>query len=299
MCELKQKFREWEDWLFGDDIHSISHQIHRMIWDSAVFQSINEARKHAPKDQEGKPQLNGMVHEFINICFFKTQALTVRRMLDKRTDVVSLYRLIDDMEKNCHILTRAGILEAHGYPYDYDKAQGEFLEEQLRTKAKRGDANSIKFVFSHHMHENIDILCRVKPDDRKSQDCVKKEIFTYLKQKLDSCKSIYDYVNKFVAHSATPESRASINADEINITYGVILEAHKIICQTAGFLGLMILNRSFGGFLAIPQFDQFENFEKPWATEEIVQKLYAFWKGYDEETRKWCDLDWVSDLKEE
>jgi len=279
MCELKQKFKEWEGWLFGDDIHSISHQIHRMIWDSAVFQSINEARKHAPTDEEGKPQLNGMVHEFINICFFKTQALAIRRMLDKRSDVVSLYRLIDDMEKNCHLLTREGVLEAHGYPYNYEK-----------------DGDVIKSGFSRHMHEFIDTLACVNPTERRPQDCVRKEVFTWLKRRLDSCESIYDYVNKFVAHSATPESRAAIKADEINITLGAILNAHKNICQTAGMIGLRILYRGCGGFLAITPFDQFEHFEKPWATEETIKNLYAFWKGYYEETRKWGNWDWESEF---
>jgi hypothetical protein len=141
------------------------------------------------------------------------------------------------------------------------------------------------------MHEFVDTLACVNPTERRPQDCVRKEVFAWLKQKLDSCESIYDYVNKFVAHSATPESRAAIKADEISITLGAILDAHKIICQTAEFVSLRILNRDFGGFLAITS-NQFEHFEKPWATEKTVQNLYAFWKEYDEETRKWGDWDW-------
>ena len=287
MCELKQKFREWEEWLFGDDIHSISHQIHTMIWDSAVFQSINEARKYAPKDDKGEPQLNGTIQGFINECFFQTQLLAIRRLLDKETSkgprsVVSLYRLVDDVEKHCHLLTREGILEAHNYPYNYEK-----------------DDDVIKSVFSRHMHEFIDALACANPTERRPEDCVRKEVFAWLKQRLDSFGSIYGYVNKFVAHSATPESRATIKAGEISITLGAILDAHKIISQTAGFVGLRILYRNCGGFLAIPQFDQFEHFEKPWATKETVEKLNAFWKGYDEETRKWSDWDWVSEFKGE
>ena len=44
MCDqLRKKFAEWREWLLGEDVHSIQNQIHSMIWDYVVFQSINEA----------------------------------------------------------------------------------------------------------------------------------------------------------------------------------------------------------------------------------------------------------------
>ena len=78
-------------------LNSIKNQIHNMIWDSAVFQSINECRKYAPKNEKGEVELNGEVHHFINRCFFETQAIAIRRFLDKRNDVISLYRLVNDI----------------------------------------------------------------------------------------------------------------------------------------------------------------------------------------------------------
>jgi hypothetical protein len=65
MCDIKIKFKEWREWLIGSDINSISNQIHNMIWDSAVFQSINECRKYAPVNKNGEIELNGVVHQFI------------------------------------------------------------------------------------------------------------------------------------------------------------------------------------------------------------------------------------------
>ena len=48
MCDqLREKFAEWKEWLLGDDVHSIRNQIQNMIWDTAVYQSINEARAYA------------------------------------------------------------------------------------------------------------------------------------------------------------------------------------------------------------------------------------------------------------
>src|SRR4030042_925182 len=109
MCNLKTIFKEWEERLVGDDINSIRNQIYNMIWDSAVFQSINECRKYAPKNEKGEIELNGVVHRFIDKCFFETQAIAIRRLIDKRKDVISIYRLIDDMEEHRPLLTRGNI----------------------------------------------------------------------------------------------------------------------------------------------------------------------------------------------
>jgi hypothetical protein len=67
MCDqLKKKLDQWREWLLGDDIHSIANQIRTRIWDSAVFQVLNEARNYAPRDEKGQIQLNGYVHQFID-----------------------------------------------------------------------------------------------------------------------------------------------------------------------------------------------------------------------------------------
>lgn len=300
MCDLRSKFKQWEDWLLGDDVHSIRKQIHNMTWNSAVFLSINEVRKYAAIDKEGEPKLNPMVHRFINYCFFQTQAMAIRRLLDKRSDVVSLYNLINDMDNNCELLSRENILTIHGYPYDYEAEEKRLFHRELRVK--NGDVfaeGHLKCAHSECIHKSIDAMLNTDAERRKPSDKIPKGIFEWLKQRCDRCKEIPNYVNKFFAHSATPESRASIKADDIKITLGHILDAHKIICETAEFIGINILYQSFGNFLAVPQYAQFEHFDKPWATKETVRKLYKFWRSYDDDMNKWTQWDWQDELKKE
>lgn len=134
---LKEKFKEWEKMLAGKDQHSIRNQIYDMIRDSAVFQCINESRKYAAKDDKGDIKQNKMIHYFINQSFFKTQLLSIRKLVDKDFNrvqqnklctVYSLYNLIEDMKKNSALLTRKNILTAHNLPYDYEKAM-EYLRQ--------------------------------------------------------------------------------------------------------------------------------------------------------------------------
>jgi hypothetical protein len=300
VCDLKEKFREWEEWLFGDDPNSIRIQIHNMVWDSAVFLSINKARKYAMLDKEGKPELNGMVHRFINRSFFQTQSLAIRKLYDKRSDVISLVRILNDMEKNRMLLTRKNITDAHDYPYDYESKQARLNQIRSLDKSKQ-DLVAQDLFNCHHsetIHERIDSLSDVDSSHRNRNDIVSPKIFDWLETKLSGLESIVNHVNKFIAHSATPGSRASIKADDIVITLGEILNAHKTICQTAEFIGMSFLYRSFGNFFAIPQYDQFEHFEKPWATDETVGKLYKFWREYDRETQSWKNWDWQREVGE-
>lgn len=300
MFDLTSKFVQWREWLFGDDTHSIQRQIINMIWDTAVFQSVNEARKYVQTDNEGNPKLNDMVHGFIDHCFFQTQVMAIRRLLDKETregkhSVFSLYRLVYDMKQNSPLLTRQNILAALDYPYEYEKG----LEDYYRALMERRTQSSPSEYFnSKSVHKNIDFLAGVESDKRSTDDTVKRQVFEWLEQRLEQCQEIYDYVNKFIAHAATPESRVAISANEIKITLGKLFETHKIICETAQFLGLNLFYHSLGNFLVSCCFDQFEHFEKPWANEETVKKLYVFWDEYDRETRKWNNWEWQQEYNE-
>jgi len=295
MYNLTSKFVQWREWLFGDDTHSIQRQIINMIWDTAVFQSVNEARKYAQTDDEGNPKLNNMVHGFINHCFFQTQALSIRRLLDKekregKYSVFSLYRLVYDMKQNSKLLTRENILAALDYPYEYKEGLSDYY------RGPKSGPSPTKYFNSKSMHKNIDFLVGVTANNRNPNDTVREQVFEWLEQRLGYCQEIYDYVNKFIAHAATPVSRAVIGADEIKITLGKLYEGHNVICETAQFIGLTLLNHSFGNFLVSCAFDQFEHFEKPWANTETVEKLHEFWSEYDRETRKWNRWDWQGEF---
>jgi hypothetical protein len=294
---LKTKIKEWEDWLLGDDINSIRNQIYKMMWDSAVFLSINECRRYAPKNEKGEIELNGVVHQFIDNCFFDTQAIAIRRLLDKETkssdrSVISLYRLIHDMQENCDLLTRENVLAVHNYPYDY---------EQEKKLSKTGfHIVPRKIGLSEVMHESIDSLAGVKSSQRSPNDRVKPQIFEWLKRRLSHCEGIRTFVNKFLAHSAISKDREHLNQQESDVTLGQILEAHKIICQTTifigGWMGILSEGRSLGDVLLVPQYDQFVHFDKAWASVNTVKKLHEFWSDYDMQTRSWHNWYWKDEF---
>jgi hypothetical protein len=266
MCELNKKFKEWKKW-YSEDNLSICAQIREMIWDAAVYYTINEARMYATTGPDGEPELNKLVHRLINKTFLQTQSLSIRKLYS-RNNVFSLGRLINDMEKNSKLLTRENVLSALELPYDYEKA----IDEGHRTDNSN---MTMKGAFSENVHENIDLLAGVGPTQRQPNDTVQDRVFNQLNKWLDKCSPIDTFVDKIVAHT-TPSNK------DLRISLARIHMAHCRILGIATFIGQVLLYDSSGwsNFLRDYAGDKFEHFEKPWISKENVTKLENFWGKY-------------------
>lgn len=251
--ELKTKRESWKQCLSGEDRNSIINQIYRMTWNAAVFTILNEARRIVPINANRQIEMNGMVFRFMDDCFFESQFLAIRRLtddvygLDGRKGVFSLPALLKDMKTNSNLMTRENLFLAEGLEYNYENIREReiaFMHEQNK--------NGVGAVFippeldsflAKTRHEQVDFLSGVRPDNRTKQDTICIEIFDYLIQKIESVSNdIGIQVNKYIAHSATPESRACDNADEITIVLNQLKEAHKVICQIANFIDIHLLS---------------------------------------------------------
>ncbi len=290
---VKVKFSEWERMLLGDDRHSIHNQIYEMIWDSAVFQCINESRKYAAKDEKGNDKRNEMLHSFINQSFFKTQLVSIRRLNDKeistgKRSVYSLYRLVRDMKNNHELLTRGNILAFNNWPYDYEKAKAEF---ERGTDCTKGYYPPLEIAHSENIHRVIDSIKGISSDKRSSDDLLPDSILNQFEVELKDIEELCKYVDKYIAHAATPESRIGVPA-EIDGALGKVLNAHRVICKIASFIGKLLFD-SFRVFLSGPQYGQFDLFEyldEPIASQETIEKLREIWDRYMIETEQWNQL---------
>ncbi|OHB67190.1 MAG: hypothetical protein A2Y77_07460 [Planctomycetes bacterium RBG_13_62_9] len=297
MCDVAKKFEEWGEWLCGGDVHSIQQQIFRMMWNAAVFNLIRKARELALEDGKGEVQHNWAISQFILTAYFETQSITIRRLLDKGSprgnknrEVYSLWRLLTDIENNCDLLTRENILTNTGCPYDYESALSELHQRDI------SGPELARISFSEEMHGRIDSLTATGASSRKPDDTVKPEAIEILTRRLSQCQEMCDYVNKFVAHPATPESRRKKKADDIRITLGKISEAHRILCQTAAFIATNVLGEHFDHFVVESARDVFENLTIPFASEEVLAQLHEEWDTYKCNAEKWAHWNWQAEL---
>ena len=169
---VKEKFEEWKNNLLGDDTNSIRSQIYDMIFDSAIFQCINESRRYVATDCKDDIKQSKMLLYFINQSFFKTQLMSIRRLVDKDFNrlqqnkpytVFSLYNLIEDIKKHNTLLTRKNVLAAYNLPYNYEEALAEYKNSIDHTKPYLVPQ---EIEHSEDLHRRLDSTASIAPEKR-------------------------------------------------------------------------------------------------------------------------------------
>lgn len=295
IVSLEKAWALWSDCLRGEDKNSIFQQISVMIWDTTIFRFILESRQTQMEKDPDNPSLNLSLHGFIDRNYFQAQVASIRRLADKSNygltgekGIYSLYSLIDDIKKRRLELTRESFFKLRHIPYDYSIIQQrEFIGQQVKQK------NSgflippeLGWEVSADAHAVFDRLSGTSAQSRKPADVIAEKILSRLKDRLDSCKNITNYVDKFVAHSATPESRAVANIDSTKITLKHIWDAHQIIYEVSEFLSSVLFAESRDP-LAWKSPNLFDNWEKPLLENQEIDRIEIVYKQFQEQTNKW------------
>lgn len=314
--EYTKKRQIWHECLFGDDHNSIMSQIHRMMWDYAVWTVVNESRGMAEKLPDGTIAQNGMLHQWIDKSFFEGQMIAIRRLCEPPTGqekkaksllftsskaVFSLGWLLSDMVLGVRLLTREHLLEAEGHPYDYLPMKR--LHDEAISETPREGASSFHVPPEHdwrkveERHQEIDVLCGVQASGRNPVDKVKVDVLTEGRDRLKCVsKGIKVFVDKFVAHAATPGSRASVGKGGVSVTPLELKIAHKTICGLSNFISVRVLGDVGFGVLPAPRYDHLEHLDRPLATPESLDRLRSVWKQCHSEMQQ-EDYTGLSDFK--
>jgi len=304
--QLKVKLELWRSWMGQKDPHSIAHQIYEMMWEDATFRVINECRRLAPTAPEGGARLNFVIHQLITTAYFRTQAMLIRRLCEKNKEknpdwhVISLRRLLDDIEQNAHLYTRENIFAAAGLPYDYSEAKKRADEYESRESARCIAEGRAVCAFDpkiigawerpHQLHLDFDRLSGTTPSARDPSDALRKDLIQAVRAKLDVCKGVKTYVDKIVAHAAVPANRDG--AVDLHINLERIQECHRAICSTASFVSVYVLREPHSHFLAVPQFNVLRYIEEPWVSPENKGKLQDVWDAQNRQVQEWGKPEW-------
>lgn len=179
----------------------------RQIWErfqAIVGGSPEEARRF------------GTFHSWVNGNYLLCQGLAIRRQVDKRTDVVSLRRLLDEIEANPHVISRARYL-AKLHPSD--RRTGEELFDQL---VGPGAVTLEK--------------------DKPATDIGRLE---------EGTRRIVTWVNKEVAHYDPSTGKFSEG-----LTFGDLHGAVDLIFEIFNYYGQLILGRLVAEKVVMPRWEQ-------------------------------------------
>ena len=288
---------QWMEWLNGEDPHSISHQIYTMLWDYALFCTVNELRRIAKTKPENGIAFNGPVIRLFDAGFATTQATAIRRLIEKpkknpKWAVISLRRILKDIKENIDLITRENYVCYDGLPYDYEALRDKWLSGLPRnetgvhvgTLPTNGPEG---WPMSERVQKNFDRLAQVNQKDRKRTDQIKIEILEHLESQIKKCEAIKKYVDKFIAHASAPETRMGLTGSQKALTLDRLIECHKVIYTVASFIsGTLLWESSLGG-LPVPQFDHLVNLDKSWTTTKNLEKARKKWNEFSKEVSNW------------
>lgn len=294
---FRQNRLKWMEWLKGEDPHSISRQIYSMVWDYALFCVVNELRRIAATEPEDGVSFNGPVSRLFDAGFVTTQATAIRRLIEKpKSDpgwaVISLRSVLKDIEQNSHLITRENYVCYDGLPYDYEEVHRQWLS---KLPIDTGGVSAgwlptngpTAWCMSELVHKNFDKLSGVEHKDRKRTDLISADVFTLLESRIDPCRDIKKYVDKFIAHASAPETRIGLPENQRAITLDRLRVYHKTIYTVASFISGQLLYESDLGGLPVPQFDHMANLDKSWTTTQNLNRARQRWDEYAKEVSGW------------
>jgi len=303
---LKSRLPEWKDRLSGSDVHSIGPQIARLLWRSAFYRSLNESRRFLPDGTEGRKRANESLHELIDDGYFIANLTALRRLLDKGSTsglrgVYSLLGLIRDVRDNVMFITRANVLEARGLEYDFEPIRQRAREDAWQgAKAKGDQAFFISpdgWAESEYWHRVMDRLCGVEADNRSSCDTPDQNKLEWLLNELEGRgRNVQGWVDKFVAHAASPVSRQTLHLEQQSMSLAKLWLAERVVVRTASFVSHNFVNGTNIGGVPVPQFDQFAHLDGPFIHASALPAMHRAWRQHCNEISSCENWFWDSAL---
>lgn len=290
---LEEAWNRWKDCLSGDDRNSIFSQIILMLWDTAIYKIILQGRQLRMKENPENPQVNLQLHKFIDRNYFQAQSAVIRRVVDKGYElhgdrgVYSLPAIIKDLKNNRDKLNRETYLILQGMSYDYSDIQNkkhEFIISKVSDKKAFTIPSEFDWEKIENAHRVFDRLSNIEPENRSPKDLIDDRFFEGLEKKLKECDPLLELVNKFIAHSATPESRSKI--DVLRINGAEVWRVQQILYQVANFLGVVIFLVDTMP-LPVAPYSSYMNWNQPLYLEDEEQVVNDIYKNFEKETEDW------------
>jgi hypothetical protein len=287
LAEYRTKRDEWLRWyeLDKDEPNSIQQQLFSMHFLDMTYRIISEARQI--KDNSDSAPQSSLLSHLLDQGYVATQVLAIRRLLDTRQDVISVRRLLDDISKHRHLLTREIYVCYNGLPYDPESWRA--LPQTTATEIYGIDAPGFgNYLGSSNRHKAFDRLSGAAPTVRKRDDLIQKNILGKLRQWLDSAEAtkLKKLRDKFFAHAADMGSRGSLAYSgillaDISAIQRAIIRVERAITDELLFVA------EARDVVPMPPLGLFQGLDNPVVQKDAIKNLYERWKQISAERNKW------------
>ena len=267
---FRYKRNQWVEMLGGKDRHSIFKQLTEIYINDIYYRVINETRRLSI---ENKVNQNGRLHHLIDTGFVASQSLGIRRLTEPYTGqrnklVISLPRILDDMEENLELITRENSLCYDGAKYD-------------------GSGNTNLDDLAELIHKNFDKLSGVTSSTRKRTDLIQGDLFKWLRKEFKKCELIRRYANKLLAHAADPENRGEVKCP----TFDEFDNCYKVLSSMCNCVSSSLLYDTFYSFVAITPFDELTGLDTAICNADDLPELEKYISDRRNEMESFGDFE--------
>lgn len=278
LAKYREKRTEWLGWynFRKDEPNNVEGQIIRMIFLDMSYRVMAKPRGETPQDLKIAAR-NGLLAHMLDFGYAAAQVLAIRRLLDRRTDVVSLQRLLTDIKANRKLITRENYVAHDGKPYYPDGWRSLPANPEIQIWGAEAPALH-GYVISNERHKLFDKLSGIMATERSREDLISKHIFDKLEGWMRSVEAekLVTLSHKFFAHAADSNSRGAL-ADsgvllsDIENAQRAIVRVERAITDDILFIG------TSREVVALQPLGFLNGLDAPYVTAEMIGKMDTHW----------------------
>lgn len=286
LAEYRLFRRKCLEYLRGEAPTSVMNQVHGLAWHTAVFRTLNEARRLEPSRG-----VNGAMWELIGDGYASLMTLGVRKLVDRDARADSVWNVIAQIERRPELLRREHFVCYDGLPFDPQAAY------QRHLRSNPIEPNRVSWLpttgpqawgTSRLLHGAFDALAGF-PAKRRRLDTVRSDVLEKLKTHLahEAIAAVCDLANRSIAHA---ERITTDDKPVANVTFETVDTALKNIVQVASFISTHFFSdTAFGSVVPVPQFDVLEHLDAPWVETAHLPALHAHWHEVSDRLADWTE----------
>lgn len=272
------------EYLRGESPTSVMNQVYTLAWRTAVFRTLNEARRLEPERT-----VSGVFWELTTDGYVSLMSIGIRRLVDRDSRTDSLWTLITAAEKRPELLTREKYVCYDGLPFDNEAKQRKIYSNTDWSKHPRVEwlptTGPDAWATSELLHKAFDKITS-HTGKRRRLDRINPGILARLKDALEhpTILRVCSLADTRIAHA----ERHAVADDAVGASFNDFDTALGQIVKIANYLSTTFFNdAAFASIVPTPQFDVLEGLDAPWVTEENLDRLHKFWRELSSTMDAW------------
>jgi hypothetical protein len=275
------KRTEWFAWYEGiDEPNSIWRQINLMIFSEMSYRVVRQERDRGFESDASSP----VVSYLADTAYFGSQMLSIRKLLERDSKVISLNRVLKDLKQNRNLITREVFVS-------YDGTQYEPGTPTISVPGLQPDDSPFTPWFrSTRRHELFDKLSMPSGAQRSRKDVIQDGVFWRLENwiKTSGANKLILLCNKYLAHAATSKSIAGLQSNGISFEQVESVQ-RTLVRVTKAIYDLILTSGVYSPVVGMPQLGYFG---KVWEGSELVPRVKRMnddWDHLEKVRNSWPD----------